>query len=111
MAYPSSAVATDWLSSDWSALYHGMRPQSGGQGYTNYWKGGQASVWNDYLGKLGSMALSGQTPNLSTYDFLNQYDWRAKYMQQDPRSRGVYQAAMAPNAKWDIWGLSRQRSY
>ena len=112
MPYPSYAQPySPWLEDTWSALYHGMTPKTGGQGFVNYWKGGESSVYNQYLGKLGSMALSGQEPNLSAYDFLNQFPWQSQYMNQTPSRRGVNYADIRPRTIWDVWDLSRRRSY
>ena len=89
-----------FIEDDPDIAYPALRPRSGSPSFLDYWmrRGGQ--VRQDYLGKLGQMALRGQAPNLEYTDYLSKYPFMREYSELGPQERGGDARRYAPSLRW-----------
>ena len=58
-------------------------------------------IYNEYLGRLGTMAREGETPNLRFTDYLSQADpFTERYERLTPYQRGMSRRAFAPSTRF-----------
>ena len=58
-------------------------------------------IYNEYLGKLGSMAREGETPDLRFTDYLSQAEpFKERFERQTPYQRGISNRAFAPSTRF-----------
>jgi len=58
-------------------------------------------IYNEYLGKLGSMAREGETPDLRFTDYLSQAEpFKERYEKLNPYQRGQSTRAFAPSTRF-----------
>lgn len=69
-------------------LYNALIPQ-GSNSFANYSKNKFGNVYGDYMGQLGKMALKGQEPNLSFYDYMQNYPFMKDWYSMSPSQRGI----------------------
>lgn len=83
-------------------LYGAYTPKSNNSNFLNYFRSQYGNVYQDYLGKLGSMALGGQTPNLGFNDYLQGYPFLQAWYKMSPGSRGENTSGSLPGLKWNV---------
>ena len=79
--------------------FQAQRGSIGSQSFLDYWRSQYGNQYGNYMGQLGKMALTGQTPNLSFYDYLMQNPLEQQWQQLAPWTRGERQT---PSLRWMI---------
>ena len=93
---------SQWLNESPDILYAAMRPQQGSPNFLNYWRSQQGSNYEDYLGRLGRMALGGQDPTLQYSDFLQGYPFLQRWAGMSPGERGEQPQRFSPRLRWNV---------
>ena len=89
-----------WLEDTPEALYGAMTPTTSPM-QQKYWGSQYGNVWQDYMSKLGKMALGGSPPNLNFSSFLQSYPFQEYWSQMSPSQRGV-NTSLYPSYRWNV---------
>lgn len=95
-----SNVWADWLEDFPQALYGAMQPAVTPR-QQQYWGGQYGNVWQDYMRRLGLMALGGQPPGMMFGEFLRGYPFSDYWGQLTPGQRGE-RISLYPGLKWNL---------
>ena len=89
-----------WAEENPQALYGAMIPSTT-PAIQKYWGNQYGDVWQNYMAKLGKMALGGNPPSLNFSEFLGTYPFSQYWNQMSPAQRGV-RTGLYPSMRWNI---------
>ena len=106
---PGDPHGLDWdnpwawyVEDDPDIAYNALRPQQGSNSFLEYWRKRAKEVWEEYQGRLGTMALAGTDPSLEYVDFLQNYQWQPRYAELGPEGRESLGSGFAPGLRWYV---------
>jgi hypothetical protein len=80
-------------------LYGAFMPKNATSPFADYYNSQFNKTYNNYTGQLGQMALGGQAPALSFYDYLQTYDPLKDWNLLSPSQRGERTAS---SLRWNV---------
>lgn len=90
-----------WLEATPKAAYGAqMKGLKGSPFMKRYFENLYPTMYNRYLGGLGSMAQAGQQPTQTFQDFLGNYSFKKQFQGLSPWQRGERPSTFAPRNRW-----------
>ena len=84
----SKNVYLPFMQDNPQAMYNAFIPKTGSNRFLDYWQSQYGSQYGNYMGQLGTQALSGQAPTLNFEDYLNQFPFMKQWSTMSPSARG-----------------------
>jgi len=85
-------------------IYGAFQPKTSNQNFLDFYRNNANNTYNwGYMGHLGNMVKSGQTPNTSFLQYMDtMYDPWQEFRKMSPTQRGENQSRYAPSTYFNL---------
>jgi hypothetical protein len=92
----------EYLEEEPRAAYFSYQDQFGKGGQRKYYENEYSDIYNEYLGRLGSQARSGQAPSLRFNEMLSGLNFNERFRQESQQDRGEAgrRSQFSPALRW-----------